>query len=94
MDAKKFILNTLDYLKYQVENNLCTMEEIESVLDMLYKTLNVVGTVEDFAKYYGQKEANVRNVLSRKVLAKPKRRVFYKFLPFLKNVPDKWLKNK
>lgn len=94
MDAKETIKQTLDFLKYKVDNDLCTMEELRSVSDLLQNSLNVIGTVEDFAKYCDQSEGNVRTVINRKVIDKPKRRVFYRFFPFIKSVPSKWLKNK
>lgn len=51
VDAKELINQTLDYYKYKINNDLCTMEEIESVSEMLQKNLNVIGTVEDFSKF-------------------------------------------
>lgn len=94
MDAKKLINQTLDFYKYKINNNLCTMEELESVAKVLSENLNVIGTVDDFAKFCNQSEGNVRHVINRKVLDKPKRRVYYRFLPFIKNVPTKWVKDK
>ena len=70
------------------------MEELESVAKVLSENLNVIGTVDDFAKFCNQSEGNVRHVINRKVLDKPKRRVYYRFLPFIKNVPTKWVKDK
>ena len=94
VDAKELINQTLDYYKYKINNDLCTMEEIESVSEMLQKNLNVIGTVEDFSKFCEIPQSHVRNIISRKVLDKPKRRVYYRFFPFLKNIPPKVLKNK
>ena len=94
MDEKEIIRQTLDFWRFKLDNNLCTMEEIESLSKTLQKDLNVMGTVEDFAKYCDRPEQYVRNVINRKVLDKPKRRVYYRFLPFLRNIPDKWLKDK
>lgn len=94
MDAKKLINQTLDFYKYKINNNLCTMEELESVAKVLSENLNVIGTVEDFAKFCNQSEGNVRHVINRRVIDKPKRRVYYRFLPFIKNVPTKWVKDK
>lgn len=42
MDAKELINQTLDYYKYKINNDLCTMEEIESVSEMR-KALVVIG---------------------------------------------------
>jgi len=94
MDAKETIRQTLDFLKYKVDNDLCAMEELRSVSDLLQNCLDVKGTVEDFSKYCDKPESSVRNVISRKVLDKPKRRVYYRFFPFIKSIPLKWLSDK
>ena len=94
MDSKRLVGLTLDYWKYLLENNLCTMEELDSLSKMMQKDLEVMGTVEDFAKFCNQPEQYVRNVISRKVPDKPKRRVYHRFFPFIKNIPNKWLKDK
>jgi len=94
MDAKETIKQVLDFLKYKVDNDLCTMEELRSVSDVLQNSLNVIGTTEDFAKYFGKPEYTVRNVISRNMMDKPKRRVFYKFFQFIRNVPRKWFADK
>ena len=94
MDEKETILQTLDFLKYQIINNLCTMEEVRSATELLQNSLDIKGTVEDFAKYLDKPESSVRNVISRKVLDKPKRRVYYRFFPFIKSIPLKWLSDK
>lgn len=94
MDAKDLVRQTLDYWRYKLDHDLCTMEEIDSIAKMMESNLKVMGTAEDFARYCGKPEQSVRNVISRKVMDKPKRRVFYNFFPFIKNIPDKWLHKK
>ena len=94
MTAKELIQQMLDFYRYKLENDCCTMEELESISKMLQNNLEVIGTIEDFAKYCGKPEQYVRNVINRKVIDKPKRRVYYRFFPFIRNIPDKWLKDK
>lgn len=94
MDAKELINLTLEFYRYKINNDLCTMEEIQSVADMLQRNLNVIGTAEDFAKFCDIPENHVRQIISRKVIDKPKRRVYYKFFSFIKNIPEKILKKK
>ena len=94
MDAKELIRQTLDFWRYKLDNDLCTMEELESVSKMMQNNLKVLGTVEDFAKFCDKPEQYVRNTISRRVNDKPKRRVYYRFFSFIKNIPDKWLKDK
>ena len=94
MDALKNNLSEIiGYIKYKVDNDLCTPEELESVARMAAENLNLYGTIEDLAKYYGVPESKVRNTINRKMIEKPKRRVYYRFLSFRKIVPKKWRDN-
>lgn len=94
MDALKNNLSELiGYIKYKIDNDLCTPEEIESVSKMVMENLELYGTIEDMAKFYGVQESKVRNTINRKMLEKPKRRVYYRFLSFMKIVPERWRKS-
>ena len=92
MDAKQILSEILGYYKYKVDNDLCTMAEIDSAQKALIENMQVYGTIDDFANFYGVSPGNVRATISRKLLAKPIRRVFYPFHKFLKIVPTKWRK--
>ena len=92
MDAKKYLSEILDYYKYKIDNDLCTMEEIEETSRLLQENMAVHGTIEDLARFYGVTEAKVRNTINRKMIEKPKRRVYYRFISFMKIVPNKWRK--
>ena len=94
MDALKNNLSEIiGYIKYKVDNDLCTPEEIESVSRMAMENLELYGTIEDMARFYGVQESKVRNTINRKMIEKPKRRVYYRFLSFMKIVPAKWRKS-
>jgi len=90
MDAKRYLHDMLSFLQYKLDNNLCTMEEIESVSKTLQENLQVSGTIKDFAKFYNKPEVNVRVAIHDKLADKPKRVVLYPFHKFAKVVPDKW----
>lgn len=95
MDAlKKNLSEILGYIKYKVDNDLCTPEEIESVSKMAQANLKLYGTIEDLAKFYGVSESRIRNTINRKLIDKPKRRVYYRFLSFMRIAPDRWRDNK
>lgn len=94
MDANKILSDILAYYKHKVDNNLCTMEEMNDALKALESNMEVHGTISDFAKFYDVSESNVRATICRKLLAKPKRKVLYPFGAFAKIVPDKWRKSK
>lgn len=94
MDAHKYLSEILGYYKYKVDNNLCTMSEMNDALKALESNMEIHGTIEDFAKFYDVSQGNVRATISRKLLAKPKRKVLYPFHKFLKIVPNNWRKDK
>ena len=94
MENKDIVNEVLDYLKYKVNSDSCTPEEIRNISNILTKELGTLGTVEDMAEFFGVSESNLRAMISRKVTDKPKRRVYYKFMSILKNVPDKWLRDR
>lgn len=88
IDVKEELKTLLHY--YEKRLDTCTMEEIKSAHDMLISNMEIYGTIKDFAEFYGVSEANVRNTISRKMIAKPKRKVLYPFHLFQKIIPDKW----
>lgn len=94
MNASKILSEILEYYEYKVDNNLCTMEEMNGALKALESNMEINGTIDDFAKFYDVTPGNVRATISRKLIAKPKRKVLYPFHKFLKIVPDKWRKDK
>lgn len=94
MDALKHNLSEIiGFIKYKVDNDLCTPEEIEAVSKMAMENLKLYGTIEDLAKFYEVPESKIRNTINRKMIEKPKRRVYYRFLSFMKIVPAKWRKS-
>jgi hypothetical protein len=91
-DAGKQLIDVLDFCKYKVKHNLCTMEEMEGAIKALESNMNLQGTISDFASFYKVPETTVRTNIFRKMFAKPKRKVLYPFQEFNKIVPDKWKK--
>ena len=90
MDVKKNLLEILDYYKQRIKTDSCTMSEMNSALKALEENMKINGTISDFARFYGQKEQNVRTVISRKLIDRPQRKVMYPFHAFRKIVPEKW----
>ena len=88
--GKRILSEFLSYLKYKVDNDLVTMEEVESVLRMIEESLTVLGTADDFARFYGQPRTNISSVINRKMMDKPIRKVYYSFKAFRKIIPEKW----
>ena len=94
MDSKELIGLTLDYWKYLLDENRCGVQDLNAFVDVASKELSTMGTVKDFARFFGKPESQVRNIIHYKVTDKPVRRVFYHFHPFVKNIPKSWLKTK
>ena len=93
MEAKEELKEIFRYAIYRLDNNLCTPAELDSFGDAAKTVLDLEGTIEDFSKFYGVSEGNVRATIARKMFDKPKRRVYYRFSSFQKIAPDRWRKN-
>ena len=88
--GKRILSEFLDFMKYKVDNDLLTMEEVESIAKTIEENLDLAGTADDFARYYGQSRTNVSSVINRRMLEKPVRIVYYRFKSFRRIIPDKW----
>lgn len=88
--SKKIVLDFLDYLSFKVRNDSLTMEEADSLARTFTENLKLTGTIDDLANYYGQSRDNVKVVINRKLLSKPKRRVYYSFNAFRSVIPKRW----
>lgn len=94
MNSKDELIEILEYYIYKLKRNGCTMAEIESAMRAILENMEIDGTISDFANFYGVPENQIRATISRKLLAKPKRKVMYPFHKFAKIVPEKWSKRK
>ena len=90
MDAKKHLVEILDFYKQKVLTDGCTMDEINSATKALEQNMNLFGTISSFAKFYDVPENQIRATISRKLFAKPKRVLLYPFHKFSAIVPEKW----
>lgn len=94
---KHILLNILDFLRYKVDNDQCTAEELRKFSDITTKELNTSATIDELSDFYGQSRSNVSNVISRRPIPKdkkPKRRVYYNFAWFSSIIPDSWKRGK
>lgn len=87
---KRVLLEILAFIQYKVENDLLTMDEIDSIVKSMEANLVLVGTLDDLADFYGQTKTNVTSVIKRRMIEKPTRRVYYSFNAFRKIVPERW----
>ena len=94
---KHILLNILDFLRYKVDNDQCTAEELRKFSDIATKELNTSATIDELSDFYGQSRSNVSNVISRRPIPKdkkPKRRIYYNFAWFNSIIPDSWKREK
>jgi transcriptional regulator GlxA family with amidase domain len=87
----KQLVALCDFIKYQLENDKCTADEIKSIYRMVETNLEVDATTKDIAEFMNQSESNVKAVISRNYGDKPKRKVYHSMFWFLKKMPSKWL---
>ena len=90
---KHTLLNILDFLRYKVDNDQCTAEELRKFSDIATKELNTGATIDELSDFYGQSRSNVSNVISRRPIPKdkkPKRRIYYNFAWFNSIIPNSW----
>lgn len=85
------LLRAIDFLRYKVENDKLSVREYQDLASFFGESLNLEGTADDFAEFFGKSKNNVRVVICRKMDATPVRKVMYPFTQFLKAVPRSWL---
>ena len=85
---KSILLEFIDFLlRFKIENDLLIMEDVEALKNFFESSVTIRGTAEDFAKFYCKSQHDVRNVIHRRMIEKPIRRVYYSFGEFRKIVP-------
>lgn len=87
---KKFLIDILDYLRNKLLDDKCTEEEMAHLAKVVSENISAEATISDIARHYGQSESNVRNIIARNYVGKPKRRVYYNFIKFAKLAPETW----
>lgn len=71
MQGDKLLSEILGFYKYKVDNNLCTPEEIKDAEKVLVENMEVYGTINDFAEFYGKSKDAVSSVIKRRMFEKP-----------------------
>lgn len=94
MTVDKILSEILGFCKYKVDNHLCTMEEMNSVVSAIENNMEIGATIGDLADFYGKSKDAVNGVINRKFIGKPRRNVvLYPFHRFRKIVPTSWRKS-
>lgn len=93
MNAKDELIEILDYYKFKLKRDGCTMAEINSTIKAIESNMNSDGTLDDFADFYGKSKTAVSSQIKRNLIDKPKKNVtLYPFHKFRRIVPDSWHK--
>lgn len=80
----------LESFRRRLHNGGLTADDLRAILQLIASSGGVSVTVSDLAELYGTSEANIRSVIKRRIDARPKRRVHYNLLDFIKVAPRKW----
>lgn len=91
---KELLLEIIDFYRYKIANDKCTDADMRTAFNFLTENVSIEATISDIAKHYNQSESNVRNIISRKYIGKPKRTISYNFNKLLKIIPYNWLSDK
>lgn len=87
---KEILLNIIDFYRYKIESDKCSQKDMAEVFGVVSKGISNEASIKDIAKFYGQSESNVRNVIHRKSIIKPNRKVVYDFNSFASKAPSTW----
>ena len=90
IDIKEELRTILRFYEKRLDN--CTMAEAKATAEMLMNNMELSGTIDDFAEFYGKSKDAVSGVIKRNLVAKPKRKVLYPFHAFRKVIPKSWRK--
>lgn len=89
IDVKEELRMILKFYEQRLDG--CTMREVKSVTNALMENMDIDGTLDDFAEFYGKSKDAVSSVIKRRMIEKPKRNVvLYPFHAFRKIVPSSW----
>ena len=93
-DSRNALTEILTFVLSRVQSGQMTLEEVNSWVDIILGSCTIWATAEELAAFYGQSEQNVRSLINRRYVGKPKRRVYYSFNLFSRIVPQSWKSHK
>lgn len=88
--VKRLLIEILDFYKHKLEDDRCTSEDMNTAYRIISESAIGEASIEDLSNHFGQSRSNIKNIITRNFVGKPKRRVFYNFNSFLKFVPKSW----
>lgn len=88
--SEEILCELLQFLQYKVRNKRLSVSDAEAIR-RIFDGVEISGTADDFAQYFKQNPVNVRSVICRKYIGKPRRAVLYSFKQFLRLIPPSWV---
>ena len=87
--SDEILCELLQFIQYKIRNKRLTISDAQAIRH-IFDGIEISGTAEDFARFYGQNPVTVRSVICRKYAGKPRRSVLYSFKQFRRIVPASW----
>ena len=63
--SEEILCEMLEFLLFKVRHRRLSLDDAETI-QRLFSGIEITGTADDFARFYGQSPVNVRTVLCRK----------------------------
>ncbi len=87
---KSILLEIIDFIRYKILADECTPAEMAHMAKVVSENIDTKATMGDIARHYGQSQSNVRNIIARRYVGKPTRRVYYNVAESAKVAPKTW----
>ena len=87
---REVLCDCLGIIEKKIKDGTVTVGDIRTMVETLSSGVGVDASIREIAGYYGQSEVNVRSLIKRKIIGKPKRRVYYDFTEICSKVPQSW----
>ncbi len=93
-EVKDIVLQVVRKWENDLVLGKCTPHQIKSLYNALINNIDMDASIDEMAEHFGQSKSNVSNVIARRFVGKPKRKVLYPFQKIIKIVPRSWLSTK
>lgn len=92
--VKDVLLGVLNKWKQDLVNGRCTLQQMRSLLNIVVENVDMDASLDEIADHFGQSKNNVSNVIARRYIGRPKRKVLYPLQKIIQIVPQSWLRRK
>ena len=92
--VKDVLLGVVRKWEHDLLHGRCTPTHMRSLFNLVVENVDMDASLDEIAEHFNQSKSNVSNVIARRYIGRPKRKVLYPFQKILKIVPESWLKRK